>query len=421
MNIGIIGSGGREHSICYKINKSKDVNKIFCFPGNAGTEKIAKNIDIDISNFKNLYQEVVKNKIELLIVGPEIPLVNGIVDYFKSKNIKIFGPNKKAAQLEGSKIFMKRICEKFDIPSAKFRQIKNKKEAEEFLKTVEFPVVVKSDGLAAGKGVTICKNEKDALVDIKNILNGKFSSSSKVIVEEFLSGYEASYFVITDGKDFKFLGSAQDHKKIGEGDTGLNTGGMGAYSPSLLINNEIEKKIIEKIIKPTLKGMREIKCNYFGILYAGLMIKDNEPKLIEYNIRFGDPECQTLMMRLESDLLHIILSTLENKISNLEIKWNKNPCITVVAASKGYPEEYEKNDEILIKDYEHNDSSQLFHAGTITDQNGILRSNGGRVFNSTVMADNLKNARDKALEILDRVEWKNKYYRRDIGYQIIDK
>ena len=237
MNIGIIGSGGREHSICYKINKSKDANKIFCFPGNAGTEKIAKNIDIDISNFKNLHQEVVKNQIELLIVGPEIPLVNGIVDYFKSKNIKIFGPNKKAAQLEGSKIFMKKICEKFNIPSAKFREIKSGKEAEEFLKTVEFPVVVKSDGLAAGKGVTICKNEKEAVIDIKNILNGKFSSSSKVIVEEFLSGYEASYFIITDGKDFKFLGSAQDHKKIGEGDTGLNTGGMGAYSPSLLINN----------------------------------------------------------------------------------------------------------------------------------------------------------------------------------------
>ena len=289
MNIGIIGSGGREHSICYKINKSKDANKIFCFPGNAGTEKIAKNIDIDISNFKNLHQEVVKNQIELLIVGPEIPLVNGIVDYFKSKNIKIFGPNKKAAQLEGSKIFMKKICEKFNIPSAKFREIKSEKEAKEFLKTVEFPVVVKSDGLAAGKGVTICKNEKEAVVDINNILNGKFSSSKKVIVEEFLSGYEASYFVITDGKDFKFLGSAQDHKKIGEGDTGLNTGGMGAYSPSLLINNEIEKKIIERIIEPTLKGMREIKCDYFGILYAGLMIKDNEPKLIEYNIRFGDP------------------------------------------------------------------------------------------------------------------------------------
>ena len=315
---------------------------------------------------------------------------------------------------------MKDICKKYNIPSAKYVEIKNIDDAEKILKDFNCPIVVKSDGLAAGKGVTICKTKQDALKDISNILKGKFKSSNKVIIEEFLEGEEASYFVVTDGTNFKQIGTAQDHKRIGEGDTGLNTGGMGAYSPSLIINNEVEKKIIEKIITPTLMGMKEMGCEYKGILYAGLMIKDNEPKLIEYNIRFGDPECQVLMMRLEDDLIDIITSTINNSLDNTKLRWSSKPCITVVAASNGYPEKFEINKEIqnLPSDFK-SKSEQIFHAGTIKKNNKIF-SNGGRVLNSTVSLDTMKASRDKALKLLDQVKLENKYYRKDIGWRAIE-
>ena len=242
MNIGIIGSGGREHSLCFKLLQSKKVKKIFCIPGNAGTNEICKNLDLDILDFEQLYNSIKQNNIKLVIVGPEVPLVQGITDFLENKNIKVFGPSKKASQLEGSKIFMKNLCTKFNIPAARYAEINDIENAHEALKNFKEPIVVKSDGLAAGKGVTICENKDDAIKDIKNILDGKFKSSKKVIIEEFLDGEEASYFVITDGTNFKQIGTAQDHKRVGEGDTGLNTGGMGAYSPSLLINEEIEKK-----------------------------------------------------------------------------------------------------------------------------------------------------------------------------------
>ena len=391
-------------------------------PGNAGTEDVATNVNIDISDFKEIYRIILKNNIELVIVGPEAPLVNGLVDFISSKNIKIFGPNKNSAQLEGSKIFMKNFCNKFNIPSAKYYEIYNLDYAKKIVDKINTPIVVKSDGLASGKGVTICNTKETALIDINNILNGKFESSKKVIIEEFLEGEEASYFIITDGYQFKSLGTAQDHKRIGERDTGLNTGGMGAYSPSFLINNIVEKKIIDKIIKPTLDGMRKDGIIYKGILYAGLMIKDNEPKLIEYNIRLGDPECQVLMMRLKSDLLGIILSTFDNSLKNQVIEWTDEPGITIVAASKGYPGVFKKNEEIGNLDkIIRNDNQQLFHAGTKKNKFGKIVSNSGRVFNSTVISNNLKSARKKALDILDQIKWENKYYRRDIGYKIIDK
>ena len=420
MNIGVIGSGGREHAICYKILQSPKVNKLYCIPGNAGTENICTNLDVDISNFNEIYESIKKNNIDLIIVGPEIPLVQGITDFLEERQIKVFGPSKKASQLEGSKIFMKDICKKYNIPSAKYVEIKNIDDAEKILKDFNCPIVVKSDGLAAGKGVTICKTKQDALKDISNILKGKFKSSNKVIIEEFLEGEEASYFVVTDGTNFKQIGTAQDHKRIGEGDTGLNTGGMGAYSPSLIINDEVEKKIIEKIITPTLMGMKEMGCEYKGILYAGLMIKDNEPKLIEYNIRFGDPECQVLMMRLEDDLVDIITSTINNSLDNTKLRWSSKPCITVVAASNGYPEKFEINKEIqnLPSDFK-SKSEQIFHAGTIKKNNKIF-SNGGRVLNSTVSLDTMKASRDKALKLLDQVKLENKYYRKDIGWRAIE-
>jgi len=422
MNIAIIGSGGREHSLCFKLKKSKKVSKIFCFPGNAGTSSISKNIKVDTNNFSKIFKHIKKNKINLIVVGPEVPLVNGIVDYFKKRNIPIFGPSKKASKLEGSKVFMKNFCKKFKIPTAKYKQVFNLDDAKHFISTLKFPIVVKSDGLAAGKGVTICKNKKKAILEIKKIFNGKFKSSKKVVVEEFLAGEEASYFVITDGKSFKNIGTAQDHKRIGEGDTGPNTGGMGAYSPSYIINKKMENKIINKIIIPTINGMRKIGCRYQGILYAGLMINNNEPKLIEYNVRFGDPECQVIMMRLKNDLLELIQSTLNKNLKKKRIVWERKKAITVVVANKGYPGKYKNNIELKnLYKIKQNSKMQLFHAGTIIDERNKVKTNGGRVLNATVMNQNLKVARDTAHKMIKRIVWKNKYYRKDIGYKVIDK
>ncbi len=422
MNIGIIGSGGREHSICFKLKQSNKINNLYCLPGNAGTSEISQNIDVDINDFKKLYEIIKNKKIDILIVGPEIPLVNGITDFFEEKKIKVFGPSKKASMLEGSKAFMKKICKDFNIPSAKYKEITNINDAEKFIEEFNLPIVVKSDGLAAGKGVTICDSKEKAIKDIKDILNGKFKLSKKVVIEEFLQGEEASYFIITDGENYIPIGTAQDHKRIGENDTGPNTGGMGAYSPSFLITAEVEEKIKQKIIEPTLKGMKEIGCPYKGILYAGLMIENSEPKLIEYNIRFGDPECQILMMRLENDLIDLITATFNKTLLNKKVSWTKEPGITIVAASKGYPENFEKLKEIKnIHMIKLNTKKQLFHAGTIKKNDGKIYSNGGRVLNSTVVDSNLETARNKALEILDNLDWSNKYYRRDIGYQVIDK
>ena len=422
MNIGIIGSGGREHSICFKLKQSNKINNLYCLPGNAGTSEISQNIDVDINDFKKLYKIIKNKKIDILIVGPEIPLVNGITDFFEEKKIKVFGPSKKASMLEGSKAFMKKICKDFNIPSAKYKEITNINDAEKFIEEFNLPIVVKSDGLAAGKGVTICDSKEKAIKDIKDILNGKFKLSKKVVIEEFLQGEEASYFIITDGENYIPIGTAQDHKRIGENDTGPNTGGMGAYSPSFLITAEVEEKIKQKIIEPTLKGMKDIGCPYKGILYAGLMIENSEPKLIEYNIRFGDPECQILMMRLENDLIDLITATFNKTLLNKKVSWTKEPGITIVAASKGYPGNFEKLKEIKnIHMIKSNNKKQLFHAGTIKKNDGKIYSHGGRVLNSTVVDSNLETARNKALEILDNLDWSNKYYRRDIGYQVIDK
>ena len=419
MNVCVIGSGGREHAICFKLKQSIKLNNLFCMPGNAGTAMICQNLDVDILNFDEIYKTLKKYSIELVVVGPEIPLVAGIVDYLENKGIKVFGPSMKASQLEGSKIFMKNFCKKFNIPTAKYFEVKSLTEAKKILSEFNAPIVVKSDGLAAGKGVTICNSIDEALDDIGEIMSGKFQSSNKVIIEEFLKGEEASYFVITDGKNFQQVGTAQDHKRVGENDTGLNTGGMGAYSPSLIINKKIEEKILDKIIQPTIHGMKELGHPYTGILYAGLMIHEDEPKLIEYNIRFGDPECQALMMRLKTDLLDLINFTINQKLNEIKINWSENPSITVVAASQGYPGKFKKGIEInnLPRDTE-SLNEQLFHAGTY-EKNGKIFSNGGRVLNSTVSLKDLKSSRDRALELLDELDWENKYYRRDIGWRAI--
>ena len=419
MNVAVIGSGGREHSICYKLKQSKNLKKLICIPGNAGTSKLCKNINVDIFDFDQLYKEIKKEEIELVIVGPEVPLVKGIKDFLEKKKIKVFGPSKKASQLEGSKIFLKNFCSKFKIPSAKYKEVKSIEEASQCIDDYGLPIVVKSDGLAAGKGVTICRKKEQALNDVKSIFEGKFESSKKVILEEFLKGEEASYFVITDGINFLPIGTAQDHKRIFEKDEGPNTGGMGAYSPSYLITDDVESKVINKIIKPTLDGMRKINARFSGILYAGLMIEGSEPKLIEYNIRFGDPECQILMMRMKSDFLKLVSDVIEETLNQNKIEWIADPGITVVAANKGYPEKYEKDKVIKnLNDIEQNDRLQIFHAGT-SNNDGKITATGGRVLNSTVIDKTLKTAREKALRALDKLEWENKYYRRDIGWRVI--
>ena len=420
MNLAIIGSGGREHSLCYKLSKSRIINNIYCIPGNAGTKEFGKNLKADINNFNQLYNIIRDYKIDFIVVGPEVPLVNGIVDFFHKKKIKIFGPNRKVSRLEGSKVFLKKFCKKFKIPTARYKEIKNIKQAKNFLNYLNLPVVVKSDGLAAGKGVTICYSKDKAIKDVKNILEGKFKSSKKVIIEEFLQGEEVSYFLITDGKNFKSLGTAQDHKRIGEGDTGLNTGGMGAYSPSLIMNKKIEEKIINKIIKPTIKGMSNIKSTYKGILYAGLIIFQGEPKLIEYNIRLGDPECQVLMMRLKSDLFKLMNFSINNKLKNSKIYWKKKFSITIVAANKGYPNNFKKNTIVKgLKKIKQSENRKLFHAGTTFNSKSQIVASGGRVLNATVCSKSLKQARKIALDMLKKVNWKNKYFRKDIGFKVI--
>ena len=419
MKVAIIGSGGREHSICYKLKQSKNLKKLVCIPGNAGTAQVCENLNVDISNFNQLYDELKKNEIDIVIVGPEVPLVEGIKDFLEEKSIKVFGPSKKASQLEGSKLFLKNFCSEFKIPSARFQEVKNLSEASDCIDKFGLPIVVKSDGLAAGKGVTICNKKEEALNDVKAIFSGKFKSSKKVILEEFLKGEEASYFVITDGEDFLPIGTAQDHKRIFENDVGPNTGGMGAYSPSYLITDDIESKIINRIIKPTLAAMKKIGSPFSGILYAGLMINNGDPKLIEYNIRFGDPECQILMMRMKSDFLEIVINTIEKNLKNKKIEWYDYPGITIVASNKGYPGDYDKSTVIKnLNKIDQNENIQIFHAGT-SNVNGEIIAIGGRVLNSTVTNKSLKIARDEALRALDKLEWENKYYRRDIGWRVI--
>ena len=305
MNIGLIGSGGREHALCKRIHDSKLTKKIICFPGNAGTSKLATNVEVNILDFKKILSLIKFYKIDLVIVGPEEPLVKGIVDFLEKKKIKVFGPNKYASKLEGSKAFMKKICAQNKIPTAKFKICQKIRQVNNFLNNCSLPIVVKADGLAAGKGVAICKTKEQVLKFASEIFKGKFKSSKKVIVEEFLEGEEASYFIVVDNNNFKFFGSAQDHKRVYEKDLGPNTGGMGAYSPAPLITNKLEKKIITKIIEPTLKALKKTKNTYKGFLYVGLMIKNNEPYLIEYNIRMGDPECQAILPRLKSDIVKI--------------------------------------------------------------------------------------------------------------------
>ena len=421
MKVGIIGSGGREHAICSSIKKSKKVNEIYCIPGNAGTAQIAKNLNIDIKNFDKIKEFINEKKIDLLIVGPEQPLVDGIVDYLKDTKVKIFGPNKAASQLEGSKIFTKKLCKKYEIPTAKFGIFQNSADSKKFIETTNFPVVIKADGLAAGKGVYISENLEDAFKAIEEIFDGKFGEANNLLIEEFLKGEEMSYFIICDGKSIKNFETAQDHKRVMEGDKGKNTGGMGAYSPSRLINETLEKKIINKIIEPTLRGLKDLQIVYKGFLYAGLMIKDNEPYLIEFNVRMGDPECQTILPKLKTDLLDVFLSCCDEKLNQLTINWDEKKSMCVVLCSNGYPDEYEKN--VLIENISKIKTTKddfCFHAGTNINENKIFAV-GGRVLNFVSLSDNFSEARKKIISKLKELNWTQGFYRKDIGHKVIDQ
>ena len=419
MKVGIIGSGGREHAICKSLKNSQKINQIYCFPGNAGTEEIAKNVNLDLDNFEFLKNFIIEEKIDLVVIGPEKPLVNGLADYLEKFNIKVFGPNKIASQLEGSKIFTKQICEKYNIPTAKFGIFQNKEDSKKFLKKTNFPTVIKADNLASGKGVYICLNEIEAGIAIEEIFNGKFGEAKNLLIEEFLEGEEMSYFTINDGNSFKHFGSAQDHKRVMDGDKGKNTGGMGAYSPSRLMSVELEKKIIEKIIKPTLKALAELGTEYKGFLYAGLMIVNNNPYLIEYNVRMGDPECQTILPKLETDLLDIFLACCEKKLDKINIKWSNMNSLCVVMCSNGYPDTFKKNIEIKnLEKIKLNKHEYIFHAGTLKKDNTVYAI-GGRVLNLVALSDEFITARQIIYKKLDELGWQGGFYRKDIGYKVI--
>ena len=420
MKIAIIGSGGREHALASTISKSSSIKEIFCIPGNAGTSKIATNVILDIDEFDKVHKFINDNSIDLVVVGPEQPLVNGIVDYLEKFNIKVFGPNKIASQLEGSKIFTKKLCQKYNIPTANFGIFENRIDAKKFLENAKYPNVIKADNLAAGKGVYICNNEQESFMAVEEIFNGKFGEAKNVLIEEFLKGEEMSYFIISDGNTIKSFETAQDHKRVLEGDTGKNTGGMGAYSPSRLINNDLEDKILSKIIKPTLKGLKDLGTDYKGFLYAGLMIVENEPYLIEYNVRMGDPECQTILPKLKTDLVKILEACCDKKLAHINIEWTNKKSLCVVLCSKGYPDTYQKN--ILIDNIENlnlDENNFIFHAGT-KKENDKIYATGGRVLNFISLSDDFLQARDKVHENIKKLDWNGGFYRRDIGFKVID-
>ena len=420
MKVAVIGSGGREHAICLSLKNSQKVEKIYCIPGNAGTQKIAENIEIEFNNFVKLKDFILDNNINLVIIGPEKPLVDGIVDYLEQFKIKVFGPNKIASQLEGSKIFTKKLCKKNNIPTADFGIFRSIDQSKEFLDKCNYPIVVKADGLAAGKGVYICENENDSINAVSELFGGKFGKTNEVLIEEFLEGEEMSFFIISDGISYKTFGTAQDHKRVFEGDKGKNTGGMGAYSPSRLESEKLNKKILEKIIEPTIKGLKNLDTKFIGFLYAGLMIVNEEPFLIEYNVRMGDPECQTILPKLKTDFYEIINSCVNDSLNDINIDWDQNKSLCIVLCSKGYPEKFTNNLEIENLHKISLESNEfIFHAGTKLKNKKIF-SSGGRVLNFVVISEEFKKSRDKAIQMIKKINWNNGFFRKDIGYKVID-
>lgn len=422
MNILIIGSGGREHSLTWKIAQSPLCDDLYVAPGNGGMDDIATCVPLNDSNHDEVVSFCREKNIEFVVIGPEAPLVGGLSDRLSAENIKSFGPSAAASLLEGSKGFTKDLCAKYNIPTAAYGRFKDAEAAKEFTAKQNIPVVIKADGLAAGKGVIIAESMEEAFIAIDDILGGQFGDAgAELVVEEFLSGEEASFFVLCDGENILPFGTAQDHKRVGEGDTGPNTGGMGAYSPAPVMDENMINRTIDEIIMPTVKGMNAEGIPFKGVFFAGLMITDKGPELIEYNVRFGDPECQTLMMRLDCDIVPALMACANGTLDKIKIKWKDKAAMNVVMAAKGYPESYNKN--TVIKNLEiagATDNVVIFHAGTKKIDGQILAT-GGRVLNITSLADSVTNAKITAYEALDKIDWADGFCRRDIGWRAIER
>jgi len=417
MKVLVLGSGAREHAMCWSLANSPLITKLICAPGNPGIKEEAECIDLNINNNDDIISLALKEKIDLVIPGPEIPLVNGIVDDLKKVNIKAFGPSKEASQLEGSKNFTKEICKIANIPTAKYEFFTDKDNAIDYVKNNEIPIVIKADGLAAGKGVVIAENQDEAILAIENSFKGAFGEAGKtVLIEEYLEGIEASYFALCDNLTAIPLTNAQDHKRAGDGDTGPNTGGMGAFSPTPSLSDNDNAYILSNIIKPTLTAMHKRGTPFQGILYAGLMLTNEGPKLIEYNVRFGDPECQVILTRIKSNLFEAILAAVDHTLDNFHVRFHDGVSLTVVMASKGYPGKY-KNGSIIdgIKETNNIKGIKVFHAGTKIDSCGKLVSNGGRVLSVTANAKSMEEAKSLAYNSIKNIKWKEGFYRKDIG------
>jgi len=417
MKVLVLGSGAREHAMCWSLANSPLITKLICAPGNPGIKEEAECIDLNINNNEDIISLALKEKIDLVIPGPEIPLVNGIINDLNKVNIKAFGPSKEASQLEGSKKFTKEICKAANIPTANYEFFTNQDDAIHYIKNINTPIVIKADGLAAGKGVIIAKNKDEAILAIKNSFKGIFGEAGKtVLIEEYLEGIEASYFALCDGKNAIPLTNAQDHKRVGDGDTGPNTGGMGAFSPTPNLSEEDNEHILNNIIKPTLAMMHERRTPFQGILYAGLMLTNEGPKLIEYNVRFGDPECQVILSRIKSNLFEAILAAVDHTLNNFHIRFYDEVSLTVVMASEGYPGKY-KNGSIIkgISEANNIKGIKVFHAGTELDSDQNLVSKGGRVLSITANAKSMKEARILAYSAIKNIKWDEGFYRKDIG------
>lgn len=420
MNILILGSGGREHALAWAVMQNPKCDKLIVAPGNAGIAQIADCASLDIDNGGAVAAFAEENAIDFVIIGPEAPLAAGVADRLRDAGLLVFGPSEAAAKLEASKSFTKEICDAAKAPTAAYGHFTDAEAAKAHVGNHGAPTVVKADGLAAGKGVIIAMTEAEAIEAIDDMFGGVFGGAgAEVVIEEFMEGEEASLFVLVDGEDVLAIGSAQDHKRVGEGDTGPNTGGMGAYSPAPVLSAEIEAKAMEEIVKPTMRVMAERGMPYQGVLYAGLMIKDGQPRLVEYNVRFGDPECQVLMMRLGAQALDLMQAAAEGRLAETQVNWADDHAITVVMAAEGYPGNYKKGYEIKgLEALPEDSSNMVFHAGTKAEA-GKMQAVGGRVLNVTARGDTLQEARDRAYAMVDGVDWPQGFFRRDIGWRAL--